>query len=645
LPRPSTRASLPCAAFPILLAALALASPASAATDVPTAGALYRDGPSGRYLMDGPWLGRPDPGDRGLAAGLQRSTSSDGWTTTSVPNAANAGDFSIGSYMGGVYWYRKDFQVPRASARASWILRFESVNYRATVWLNGRLLGRHTGAYIPFELRAAGLRRRGVNHLVVRVDSRRSELDVPSLAQRPDGRFVGGWWNYTGILREIYLRRVDRLDLADVLVRPQLPCRTCAATIGIQATIANFSAREMGATVEAHVDGRTIDLPAALLAPGGSRSVQRSVRIKSPRLWSPDHPNLYDVRLSLRDTGGRLLQRYTVHTGIRAYTVKHGRLYINYEPARLYGANMHEDSLDRGAALTPTDLRQNFDLLRELGATITRAHYPLNPLTLELADRYGIVVWSEIPVYQMQESLFRNPRVRRQSLYMLREMIKRDRNHPSVMVWSIGNENTTRPGPGFRRYVRDAKRAVRKLDSTRLIGIDFAGYPTVGRQSLYAGFDALGVNDYFGWYDGPDGSVANREALGPYLDKLHAYYPRQALFATEVGAEANRAGPVDEKGTYEFQKDFLAFHLGVLDSKPYMNGALVWILRDFRVKPGYEGGNPQPTPPINAKGLVDDTGARKPAFEIVQQDLQGLHADATSRVRHPSRRVARLRTR
>jgi beta-glucuronidase len=131
------------------------------------------------------------------------------------------------------------------------------------------------------------------------------------------------------------------------------------------------------------------------------------------------------------------------------------------------------------------------------------------------------------------------------------------------------------------------------------------------------------VNDYFGWYPGPGGSIANRAALGPYLDRLHRDYPRQALFVTEVGAEANREGPPTEKGTYAFQQDFLAYHLNVITGKPFVNGALVWILRDFRVKPRYSGGNPQPDPPMNEKGLVDLTGARKPAFETVKRLFAG----------------------
>jgi beta-glucuronidase len=606
-----------------------LAFPALAGAYVPTPGAVYGDGPSGRYLVGGTWYKRADPADHGLAAGFQRSTRLGGWTRTAVPNAANAGDFSRRSYLGGVYWYRKDFRPPPSTARSSWILRFESVNYRASVWLNGRLLGRHTGSYVPFELEGDGLRRGRVNHLVVRVDSRRGLHDVPSLGKRRGGPYVGGWWNYAGILREVYLRRVDRLDLADVVVRPRLACRTCAATVYVGARIRNRSRRPVTASLRGRFGDGALRFSRVVVPPRSSRGVRARVRMEAPHLWSPDDPFLYEARLTLADGGGRRLQEYLTHTGVRAFTVVAGRLYINYLPARLYGVNMHEDSLERGAALQPADLRQSFELLRQLGATMTRAHYPLHPLTLELADRYGIVVWSEVPVYQMQESLFRDRRVRRKALYLVRSMVRRDRNHASVMVWSLGNENTSAPRSGFRRYLRDGKRAIERLDSTRLTGLAVPGYPTVLRQRLYAGLDALGVNDYFGWYAGPDGSIANRNDLAPYLDRLRRDYPRQALFVTEFGAEASRSGAADAKGTYEFQRDFLAYHFGVIASKPYVNGALVWILRDFRVKPRYEGGNPNPSPPLNAKGLIDDAGVHKLAFDLVSERLHALRAGPT----------------
>jgi beta-glucuronidase len=373
--------------------------------------------------------------------------------------------------------------------------------------------------------------------------------------------------------------------------------------------------------------GRRLTFARAAVAAGNQHRLHARLRIPAPRLWSPSAPNLYRLRLLVRAGGGPAVQHYTVHAGIRDLRVDAGgRLLLNFKPVELRGANLHEDDPTRGAALLPTDIQANMVLLRDLGATMTRSHYPLHPLALELADRFGIVVWSEVPVYQMQDRLFRFDRVRRQSIELVKRMVHRDLNHPSVVVWSLGNENASQPGVGFVRYVREAKRVVDRLDPTRLVGLAFPGYPTVGMQNLYTELDALGMNDYFGWYTGPANSIVDRAGLQPYLNGLHTIYPRQALFVTEFGAEANRDGPPTEKGTFEFQRDFLAYHLSAFAQTPFLNGALVWILRDFKVKPGYAGGNPTPQPPWNNKGLVDDSGQRKPAFDLVREAFRSAPA-------------------
>jgi beta-galactosidase/beta-glucuronidase len=610
----------PIASVSVLFAFMLLTQGAVAATTPKGAKAVYRDGPSSRLPLGGTWFERHDPQDQGLRQRLQTSKNLSGWTRTSVPSAANAGDFSEPSYVGTVYWYRKDFKLPRSESGAKWLFRFESVNYRAKVWLNGHPLGVHVGAYLPFEMRAKGIRPGRVNRLVVRVDSRRQKFDIPPLSVRTNGQFEGGWWNYNGILREVYLRKVVNLDMATAFVTPRLGCRTCAATVRIDARVENLTRHGRRARVVGTFGGRGLRFKAHRVPGHGSRKFKARLRVRNPRLWEPGHPSLYSVRLWVIDEGGRVVQQYRVHVGIRSLKVNRlGRIVLNGREVNLRGAAIHEDSLSRGGALSPAQMRQTFQNLHDLGATITRQHYPLSPYELELADRYGIMVWSEIPVFRMKSTLFNVAEIRHKGLRMLRQEVTRDYNHPSVMVWSIGNENASRPKRGLQSYIRRAARTVRDMDPTRLIGIATSGFPTVEKQDVYLDLDVIGVNDYFGWYNGPRGSIADRAALDGYLNRLHSDYPNQAFVITEVGAEANRHGPVTEKGTYEFQSDFLSYHFGIINSKPFINAAIIWALHDFRVKPGWAGGNPFPHPPVNEKGLVDDRGFRKPAFAVVQK--------------------------
>ena len=598
----------------------AWAPPAGAQTTTPSPGGLYASGHTGRYLLDGPWYFRLDRSNVGLRRGYARSSQSLGaWTPITVPYAWNATDESTASMRGTIGWYRKDFRAPSASKGTNWIVRFESVNYKATVYLNGHLLGRHEGGYIPFEFDLGRFLKRGRNTLVVRADSRRNLESMPILKITSTGLPSSGWWNYGGILREVYLRRVGKVDLQELLARPLLPCRACAASVLVRATVRNMTSKKQKVAVRASVGSQRVSLPSVTLGPHQVSAVANKVGIRNPRLWEPGSPNLYNVSAAAI-AGKRESAGWSAQIGIRSIRVNgSGRVLLNGEPIMLRGASFHEEDVTVGAALTP-DMRAGiWKELTDLGANFTRAHYPLHPWFLEQADRDGILVWDEIPMYQTPNSVTAKQSMRSKALRYLRDTVARDENHPSVLTWAIGNEMPTRVGTGQQRYIREAASLLRRIDPTRLRALDYAGYPSALPSSTYHVLDALGVNCYFGWYPGPGGQIDDRAELGPFLDQVHRYYPTTALFVTEFGAEANRDGPFDEKGTSSFQRQLIEDHLAVYDSKPFVNGALIWALRDFRVRPQWDGGNPKPQYPLNQKGLDDPFGKPKPAFFAAQR--------------------------
>jgi beta-glucuronidase len=605
----------------LLLSAAALAvtaapTAAQSVVSTPSAKTLYKNGPSGRYLMDGPWLFRFD----NRQSGPQRQTTTAGWTRVTVPNAWNATDESDASFGGAVGWYRKDFKLPTNSREASWIVRFESVNYRSKVWLNGRPIGANRGAYLPFEVRLPrSLVRRGkVNRLVIRVDSRRLPTDFPPSGLSTTGVPTGGWWNYGGLLREVYLRKVNDIDLSTVVVRPSLPCATCAATVNYRVTLRNHGTRTRRVTVAARFGTRSLTVGSATVAPGRFALVTRQIRIPRPRLWSPDRPNLYNAPLTVR-SGGTMLQRYTLRTGIRSIKVVGGRLFLNGRPLNFRGVAMHEDDRRVGFAIDNTIRDRQLGWVRELGATMIRGHYPFHPYTQERADELGIMQWSEVPVYSVKTQYLKQKLVRQLAARELETNIETNGNHPSVVVWSIGNELSARPGPVQGDYIKRAAASAKRLDPTRPVGYAVAGYRSVGCQPRYAPLDVIGINEYFGWYPGPGGQIADRTLLPEYLDSVRACYPNKAIVVSEFGAEANRDGPVEEKGTFGFQQDFVNFHLGVYATKPWLSGAIYWALQEFRVRPHWDGNNPRPNPPIHEKGLVTFDGVRKPAFFDAQR--------------------------
>jgi beta-glucuronidase len=607
-------------AIPIALLALAAAAPAADAADGITRGTIYHDAPDNRYLLGGEWLFRLDTAGVGLNQGFQRQTARVGWAPTTVPNAWNAGDNSVASMLGTVGWYRKDFRLPDERRRLDWIVRFESVNYRAKIWLNGKPIGRNTGAFLPFELRfpRSVLKRGATNRLVIRVDNRRRATDFPPSGEAPDGSPGGGWWNYGGLLREVYLQRVDDVDIRSVLVRPLLACRGCDAAIVVRVVVRNFSSRTLPVRLTGTYGRSGLALGTKLVPARAFATFATRVRIPKPRLWSPASPSLYRVALRVA-TRGRKLVGYELMSGIRSIKVVDGRLMLNFEPMHFRGVGLHEDDPKMGFAIDSARRRQIVAQVKELGATVIRSHYPLHPELHELADREGILIWSEIPVYGLKTKNFKKLEVRRLAARELEQNILANGNHPSVMLWSLGNELSSRPGPTQADYIRRAVTQAHALDPTRPVGIAVAGYPAAGCRPQYAPLDVVGVGEYFGWYPGPNGQLADREILPEFLDQLRTCYPHKGIVIDEFGAEANRSGPVEEKGTYEYQQDFVNYHLGVFASKPWLSGAIYWTIQEFRVRPNWDGGNPRPDAPIHAKGLLHFDGTKKPAWFDVQR--------------------------
>jgi beta-glucuronidase len=583
----------------------------------PTKQVLYYDGQTDRYLLGGTWLYRADPGDVGLSQGWwQDQPSTDGWTPVAVPNSYNAGDFSLQSYYGYVGWYRRDFTLPAgafpryvpANAR-QWILRFESVVYYATVWLNGRQIATHAGGYLPWEVLLRNLRP-GVNRLIVRVDNR----TAPSAMPPGPG---SAWWNFGGLQREVYLRAVARADLQQVVIRPILLSPSGPATIEEQATVRNLTARPQTVQLYGTYGGLRLFFGRARLAPHATWQATAGVVIRHPHLWAPGSPALYRATVTLADGLGRPLGGYLDYSGIRSITVRQGRLELNGRPLNLRGVDIQEDNVSSGGALSPAQLAQQLAWVRELGGTIIRAHYPVGPVMEELADREGILIWSEIPAWGVANQYFSQPAWLSRAYSVLRQDILDNENHPSILLWSIANEPPQPPTPAETAYIRSAAAIVHHLDPTRPAAMAIMGIPGYVCGAGYAPLQVIGVNEYFGLFQEAGGVTDDRDALSPFLDSLRACHPNQALMVTEFGFDGNRNGPVEEYGTYQHQDDMLAYHLGVLATKPWLSGAMIQTLQDFASSPWYNGGNPWPDPPFNQKGLVDQYGNPKPAFPIV----------------------------
>jgi beta-glucuronidase len=629
--------SLPLATLTCALA-LVLLAPASAAGQprdgLDAANLTIQDGPGGRWQMGGEWLFRRDTEDEGELRRFFNQAGRGGWTPVAIPHAWNATDESMESMAGDIVWYRKDFRLPTNAKGLDWVVRFQNVRYHAQVWLNGRPIGRHDGAYVPWELRLTGLRR-GVNRLVLRVDNRRFEGDLPP-AQFADEEEspAGGWWNYGGMLSEAYLRRVNRIDMEEVEVRPTLACRACPANVDFRVKLRNYSTRPQRVRLTGTYGDQRVSFPLRRLAARGTSEVRARIRVDQPRLWSPPDPKLYDVKLTAsagdaaagkrKNAPLRRVGDYSLKSGIRSIRVQDGRLLLNDLPVNVRGVFIHEDDYLKGSALGNAEREKIIGEARDLGATLLRTHYPMHPQMHELADRLGVLIWSEIPVFQLPAAEIRSQSIRRFALDMLRTNILTNQNHPSVLVWSVSNELRPEPNRYDKAYYKAGAALIHQLDPTRPAATVVAGYSDAECQpdSSFGMFDLLGFNSYFGWYPGRSGSIADRDLLSPWLDQIRACYQRQALMVTEHGAEANRDGPREERGTYGFQQDFYNFHNEVYATKPWLSG-VIGTLRSFRVRPGWAGGNPRPVTNWHEKGVIDFFDQPKPAYFDVQRWFRG----------------------
>lgn len=486
----------------------------------------------------------------------------------------------------------------------------------ATVWLNGRLVGAHHDPYAPFTLPARGLRPGRVNELVVRVVNRKHALPRE------------GWWNWGGITRPVKLIPQGPVVLDDLAVMPSL---ACAAPGSCSTPVVQVRGR-----LVPRAPGRPrVAIRVTLRSPGGTLSTHTFTTRRrgevafdfplsgTPDLWSPDHPALYSTVVTTR-VGGHTAQVDRFRSGIRALQVKGGLLFLNGRRVQLRGASIQEDVPGRGPALRPHDIDRIVSELKAVGANVTRAQYGLSEELMSALDRAGIMLWNQAPVYHRDVEL-RHPDGRAEAIAEVRDNILAARDHPSLLANSVDNEPVVIPDrrPGTRVFLLRASRVAKSLDPVTPTAVDISLKPNLPVQRTLSHFDLLGLNSYFGWYTGSGPtSVANFADFAPALRAMRIGYPRQGLVVTEFGAEASFAGPAYQKGSYAFQADYLNRALDVIDTTPFLGGALYFSLREFAVKPHWDGGASLPVAQRNSihhKGLIAYDGAPKPAWAVARQ--------------------------
>jgi hypothetical protein len=578
-------------------------------------------GPAGRVQIDGPWVLRSDHHNSGIRLGWGNGGFAG--STVTVPYATSAnphrltGKRGIRMYEGTIAWYRTTFHVPRAGRYA---IDFQSVNHRATVWIDGRRIGRsHDGEFQPFAkfFRADGP---GRHQLVVRADYANIEHQKATGWHRT-------WFNFGGINREVTVRPVGRSDIVGPTLTTVLRSSGDAA-VTVTAMVRNYgAARSIGLLGTLHRDGQNVAIPfpRVHVAAGATRTVRARVRVPDPALWSPDSPTLYQLDLQVPGEA-----QYSSRTGLRQLTWSGRRLFLNGRRMVLHGASLHEDAYDKGDALAPADMDTLVDSLVRIHANMTRNHHPLNPALLERLDAAGIMVWQEIgPNDSPGGWKLRTLALKRAGRRRVRESFFQLQLHPSIIVWSLANEvANTGSTRGQRPFIDHVAQELHRRDPGRMVGVDIWGthVPSTDRGAqLYRHLDVVGLTNYDGWYDnGQARGLRLRRVIRQSLNLFARAFPDKVLMVTEFGGEANNHNARAAAGGYDFQTRLLRDHITTYRTDTRLAGMLVWILRDFAVPPSFAGGSVRHEFPrirllrgINQKGLFNYQGAAKPSMPVV----------------------------
>ena len=541
---------------------------------------LYPQSNQFRQYIDlsGFWDLRFDPEGEGHAAGWPDGFS-DG-RSAAVPASWND-QFEDGrDYLGGT-WYQTSFDLPWGwdPARQHIRIRFGSVNYSAEVWLNGARLGAHEGGHLPFEFDLTPLVRREANKLVVCVEGELAPDRVPpgNVQPNPSDSFGNtsfpntafDFFPFCGIHRPVLLYTIPSEGITDLTIVSEIAGREGRVRVHLN--------RTDGDTVTAKFAIRGTDALAETTLAGEAAEVNLS--IPDALLWSPSSPHLYELVVELA-RGGSTFDRYTLPIGIRTIKVEGDQLLLNGQPIYLRGFGRHEDFPVTGRGLVPAVVVKDFALMKWMGANSFRTtHYPYSEEMMNLADRLGFLVIDETPavgLFFAEAGLDRRLVLCRQYIH---ELIARDKNHPSVILWSLANEPHSH-GPAAKAFFRNLYDLAKTLDPTRPVTV--VSHLGLSEES-FEFLDVLCLNRYYGWYTQSGQLEPALQRLSEELDALHERF-RKPLIVSEFGADAmagHHAQP-PEMFSEEFQAELLTRYIELFKTKPYIVGEHIWNLCDFK---------------------------------------------------------------
>jgi beta-glucuronidase len=548
-----------------------------------------------RKPLNGIWDFRLDPDGVGRAERWYAAPLT-GARPMPVPASYNdiAADPDVRDHRGEV-WYQRTVRVPRGWSGQRVVLHVESATHRATVWFGETEVVSHEGGYTPFEADLTGLVTPGEEaRVTVVVDNTLSFQSIPpgiveNTPAGPRQRYWHDFFNYAGLHRTVWLSSTPLARLDDVTV-----------VTGLEGTTGTVDYRAVA------VDAQGLDVDVVLRDRSGAevaatRGARGRLEVPDVHAWAPGDGYLYDLEVRLVD-GGSVVDSYHQSVGVRTVEVRGTQFLINGEPFYFKGFGKHEDIPVIGKGHNDAYLVHDFELLEWVGANSFRtSHYPYSEEVLDYADRQGIVVIDETAAvglnmglgggifgaqgYETYSPQTVNDATQAVHAQAIRELVARDKNHPSVVLWSIANEPES-DTEGAERYFQPLFDVAREADPTRPVGFVNVMLAPHGRCRVSKFADVLMLNRYYGWYvntgDLAAAELAWEEELTGWAQEA------KPIIITEYGADTlpGLHSVTPQPWSEEYQVDYLEMNHRVFDRCEAVVGEHVWNFADFATTSG-----------------------------------------------------------
>ncbi len=507
--------------------------------------------------------------------------------TLTVPGDWNSQQDKL-FYYEGTIWYKRSFDYNLSKGDNRLFLYFGAINYKAEVYLNGTKLGTHEGGFTPFNFEITDTVKPTDNYLVVKVDNKRFKEAIPTINT--------DWWNYGGITRDVKLIEEPTTFIQDYSIQLK---KGSNKTISGYVKLNHSKGNEV---VTLSIPELKINHP---LTTNDEGYVAFEIQTKNIQYWSPDTPKLYAITIKTD------YQDLTDTIGFRTIETSGPNILLNGKSIFLRGISIHEENAMRGGrAYNDADALVALTWAKELGCNYVRlAHYPHNEYMLKLADKIGLMVWEEIPVYWTVD--FTNEISFNNAKNQLSEAITRDKNRASIIIWSMANE--TPPSEARNTFLKELITHTKSKDDSRLVGAALEKHTkddvNIVDDEIGKFLDIVAFNQYTGWYGGSLEEAPNA--------KWDIKYNKPVVIS-EFGGGALQGlhGTIKERWTEEYQEYLYQQNLKMIEKIPNIRGTSPWILNDFRspkrVLPGIQDG-------WNRKGLISNHGIKKKAFFVMQE--------------------------